>query len=64
MACHAFPKEKGSLCLPARVMNFHGKLLFPEIQILQLSPLKYLDGKQRSLNSGVVSSLVTLSLLL
>lgn len=50
-------------------MNFHGKLLFPEIQILQLPPLEYLDGKQRSLNSGVVkfqgravpSSLINLS---
>lgn len=62
-------KKRASYRLPARVMNFHGKLLFPEIQILQLPPLEYLDGKQRSLNSGVVkfqgravpSSLINLS---
>lgn len=66
---HTPSKEKGFLCLPARVMNFHGKLLLPEIQILQLPPLEYLDGKQRSLNSGIVkfpgravpSSLINLS---
>lgn len=45
-------------------MNFHGELLFPEIEILQLSPLEYLDGKQRSLNSGAVSSLVSVPSLL